>query len=293
MGARFLTLGAAALLLHCGSGETPPVFGGQGAGVRGPNEIPLQKGEGEVASGPCAKPAPADSRTVLEDFEDGDNHLFKVFERDGWWFTATDDTGGMVQPPPDLFKPARLSDAETTTENRYAAHFVASGFTDWGVVWGTTLEWRREGVSCPYNASQFAGLKLRARGQGRMRVNLGIPETFPVDNRGSCTKGCYDTHGKVIELTPEWTDYTISFDMLQQGGWGTEARFDAERLLALNFNANPEWQPVDLWIDDLQWLTTTATSAVTSPLAPSQSPAAEAAPESASTPAPTSSAPPR
>lgn len=275
---------ALGFLAQCsGSSDAPPVFGGQGAQVSA-NETPLAEGQGEVAGGPCSEPAPVDSNTMLEDFEDGDNHLFKLFERDGWWFTATDDTPGTVEPPRDQFRPTLLPEGEATADNRYAAHFVASGYTDWGVVWGVTLEWRHEGVGCPLNGSAFTGVRLRAKGSGRVRVNFGIPETFPVDNRGRCKQGCYDTHGKLLELTPEWREYVVSFDKLQQGGWGTQARFDPARLLALNFNVGPDALPVDFWIDDLQWLgAETPTSSAPTPSAAST---ANASPAPASTAVP-------
>jgi hypothetical protein len=237
------------------SAEAPPVFGGQGAKVDEPGEVALQPGQGEVDTGPCAKPAPPSENAMLEDFEDGDHHLFKVLDRDGWWWAAADDTAGTITPARDKFKPEALPEGEATPTNRYAAHLTASGFSDWGAVWGTTLEWKRDGVKCPMNASVFAGIRLRARGQGRIRLNFGTPQTVPPEQGGKCKAGCWDTHGKVIEMTPEWTQYDIPFDRLQQGGWGTQAAFDREHLLSLNFSANPDSEPVDFWIDDLAWLT--------------------------------------
>jgi hypothetical protein len=286
---RSLALPAIGILLGsscANSSEQPPVFGGEGARVEAPAERPLEDGQGELATGPCNAEAPPSDNTLLEDFEDGDHHLFKVFERDGWWFTATDDTAGSVQPPRDGFKPSLLPEAEAAPDNRYAAHLVASGFTDWGVVWGTTLEWRRQGIKCPFNASAFSGVAFRVRGSGRIRLNFGNPATFPVDNGGSCQKGCYDTHGRIIDLTPEWVEHSVTFDKLQQGGWGSEARFDPERLLSMNFNANPEWLPVDVWLDDLRWIGADAPAAASAP-PPAVEPAASAAPVGTAT-APTS-----
>jgi hypothetical protein len=267
------------------SAEAPPVFGGQGAQVENPGEVPLEDGQGEVDSGPCAKPAPVSDNPMFEDFEDADNHLFKVLDRDGWWWAAADDTPGTLHPAREQFKPEQLPAAEATSNNRYAAHLAASGFTDWGAVWGTTLEWKQEGVKCPMNASAFAGVRLRARGQGRIRLNFGTPDTVPPEQGGKCKQGCWDTHSKIIELTPEWVQYDIPFDKLQQGGWGTQSRFQAERLLSLNFSANPESQPVDFWVDDLAWLTAADLAA------PVSSPPAVASTAASVSPAPSLTAP--
>lgn len=257
--------------------EAPPVFGGQGAAVENPGEVPLAEGQGELDTGPCSKAAPASDGSTLEDFEDGDNHLFKVLDRDGWWWAAADDTAGTIYPSRDQFKPEALPPAESTPNNRQAAHLKASGFTDWGAVWGTTLEWKQDGVKCPMNASAFAGLRLRAKGQGRIRVNFGTPDTVPPEQGGKCKQGCWDTHSKVLDLTPEWAQYDIPFDKLQQGGWGHQAKFDSERVLSLNFSAGPDAQPVDFWIDDLVWLTA-ADLAAPPATAPAAAPAAPAAP---------------
>jgi hypothetical protein len=132
------------------------------------------------------------------------------------------------------------------------------------------------------NASAFAALRLRARGRGKIRVNFGTPDTVPPEEGGKCKQRCWDTHSKVLELTSDWVEYVIPFDRLQQGGWGTQARFDSARLLSLNFSASPEAQPVDFWIDDLSWLTAADLAAPT-PAAPasgvpSTTPAGTAAP---------------
>lgn len=281
-----LAIFTAGMLTACtNSSDAPPVFGGEGAQVVSPNELPLAEGQGEVANGPCAKAAPAGDNPTLDDFEDGDNHLFNAFERDGWWFTATDDTPGTVEPRPDQFKPVLLPPEESTADNRYAVHLTATGFTDWGTVWGTSLDWSKEGLKCPFNASGFRGIRLRAKGNGRLRVAFGNPATIPPENGGTCQKGCYDTHGKMLDLTPEWAEYTVEFDKLQQGGWGTQAKFDPERVLVLNFAARPEWLPVDAWLDDIAFIPKDA------PATPAGTAPAPAGADTASA-VPTTSAPP-
>src|SRR5688572_9995422 len=88
----------AVLLVACTAGsDKPPVFGGEGAQIEQASETPLTKAgaEGEEDErGPCAQAAPTSDRLEVDDFEDADSKIFKVFEREGWWYTATDGTAG-------------------------------------------------------------------------------------------------------------------------------------------------------------------------------------------------------
>lgn len=252
---RLLAQGSAWIVMGCSSApsNSPPVFGGEGAQLP-PAATPMpENAEALLAAGPCAQPAPASDVRLLDDFEDGDNKPFRAFQREAWWFAADDSSAGKIFPPPDRFEAVPLPPEEATTKNRRAAHFTAEGFSDWGVVWGTTLRWIDDGIRCPFNAERFVGLRFRAKGNGRVRVNFGIPETTPPEYDGVCQERCFDTHSQVLTLTPEWQVYEVRWDRLQQGGWGSEARFDPQRLLTLNFNVQPEWMPVDVWVDDLEF----------------------------------------
>ncbi len=242
-------------LLACSRAEPAPagpaIFGGQGAKIAEPSEKPLPQETGPAESGPCAAGSPKSDFALLDDFEDGDHKIFKAFEREGWWFGASDDTEGSTLYPTGDLKADLLPDA--TKENRFAAHFKARGQTSWGAVWGTTLRWTNRGIRCALNASAFTGIKFRAKGPATVRVNFGIPETLPADGGGKCTQGCYDNPGKVFFLSDRWEEYSVRWDRLQQGGWGTEARFDPSRLLSLNFAVDPKALPVEFWLDDVEF----------------------------------------
>jgi hypothetical protein len=245
-----------------GNASAPPVFGGEGAVIAGPaKETPLkpESASSEASStssaDPCAMPSPKADFALLDDFEDGDAKLFKAYQREGWWFSATDNTEGS-QISPLKFAGEKLSEAEATKDNAFAAHLTASGQKDWGVVWGTTLRWESNGIRCPLNASAFAGIRFRAKGPATVRVAFGIPETEPADGAGgSCKSRCFDTHGKIVHLGNCWDEYLVRWDQLQQGGWGNEARFDPARLLQLAFAVTPNELPADLWVDDIALVT--------------------------------------
>jgi len=239
----------------CGSSaESPPVFGGRGATIP-EGSVADAPPPAAAAAGPCSEPAPRGETARIDDFEDEDNKIFKAFEREGWWYTATDDTeGGAVLPPSGSFAPVPLPAEEATLHNEYAAHLTASGFEVWGATWGTTLRFTREGIKCAFNGSSFAGIRFRAKGNGTLRVNLGTPETIPVEDGGRCEERCYDTHARLVRIKPDWQVFEVRWGDLQQGGWGTQARFDPARLLNVGFNADKERLPVDVWLDDIEFL---------------------------------------
>lgn len=245
-------------ILGCNkSGEnSAAVFGGEGAKIEGPDSHPLtEEDERPKMSGPCEKAPPPGQDAILDDFEDGDHQLFKTYHREGWWFVADDGTeGAEFTPKKGEFAPEKLLEGEGTTENEMALHGTASGMNDWGIVWGTTLRWKKDAVSCPFNGSHFDGIRFRTKGTGTIKIKINTIETSPPDNGGVCQKECWDAHGKVVRLTDEWRDVFIRWEDLQQEGWGTDSRFDATRLLALNFTAKPEMLPADFWVDDIRFI---------------------------------------
>ena len=254
--------GALACLIACTTTGTDrsiapsPIFGGQGATVAKETPLPEASSGDKPRTGPCAAPSPPSDVALLDDFEDGDPHLFKGFERDGWWWVATDATeGAKVFPEPGKFAPDRLPAAEATKDNLFSAHFKASGQTGWGATWGVGLQWERKGIRCPLNASAFTGLYFRAKGPGTVRVNLQMPETQAATSGGTCTSGCYDFHSKVFFLSDRWADYFVPWTRLQQGGWGVQARFDPARLVGLSFSVKTKDLPVDFWVDDVAFVT--------------------------------------
>lgn len=262
----WVTCAAAWVSGACGSSNVegrpappPVVFGGEGAVVGASKELALpspDSGAEPKAQGPCAAASPVSDGALIDDFEDGDAAAFKAFQREGYWFAASDPTeGATLAPDRGGFKPDRLPIAESNRENLFAAHLKANGQKDWGAVWGVTLRWRSEGIRCPLNASSFAGVRFRAKGPGTVRVAFPVPETQPVDAGGTCKARCYDVHGQLLVLTGRWDDYLVRWDHLEQQGWGAEARFEPSRVNGFQIAVRPQELPADLWIDDVSFVT--------------------------------------
>ena len=249
---------AACAFVACSSDDTaknPPVFGGQGAVVTNEQPLPAEPATPARYTGACKGPAPASDTVLLDDFEDGDNKPFKGFEREGWWWAATDTTpNAKIMPGKDAFAAERLPAGEATNDNLFAAHFVAEGQKEWGAVWGSSLAWTNGGIKCPFNASKFAGISLRAKGKGAIILRIGQPETIGADGGGQCKERCYDSYGKKLFLTPEWQTFSVPWEKLQQEGWGTQVRFDPERLIQIGFAVAVKDLPVDFWIDDVAFI---------------------------------------
>lgn len=248
---------AGTLVLGCvqrEEGPKPPVvFGGEGARVSTLDEKPLPAtDQTPEAKGPCGREAPPSDTALLDDFEDGDGTLFKGFEREGYWFTVSDSTPGSVLSPVGTFAAELLPAAEGSRDNRYAAHLSASGQKQWGATWGSTLAWTKKGIHCPLNLSGFAGLRFRAKGPGRIRVALAVPEVMPKEYSGTCADRCYDFHGKPLTLSDHWEAYSMRWDRVQQEGWGAEARFTPSRVVQLSIKADLKSLPSDFWVDDLE-----------------------------------------
>jgi hypothetical protein len=257
------TLLGAALSAGCQSGDKEPaVFGGQGAKVGGLDEKPLPAGAGKPETlGPCGRPKPPSEARLIDDFEDGNDRIFKGFERDGFWFSASDKTEGSTITPA-TFAAELLPAAESTKDNRYAAHLTAQGQKDWGAVWGAAMQWTQNGLKCPLNVSGFAGLRFRAKGPGTLRVSMAVPEVTPKEGGGTCQDRCYDAHGKLFLLSDAWDSYEMRWEKMQQGGWGQEARFTPERIVNVAFNVDVKNLPLDVWLDDVELIPLAATAPV-------------------------------
>lgn len=245
------------LSIACGvddGAKNPPVFGGEGAVVTKEQPLPAETAT-SADTGPCKGAAPASDTALLDDFEDGDNKPFKGFEREGWWWSASDTTAdAQLTPPKGTFAAERLPAPESKPDNLFAAHFAASGQKEWGAAWGSSLNWTNGGIKCPFNASAFEGVSFRVKGKGKVRFYFGQPETIGADGNGSCKERCYDVYGKPLFLTEEWQEVSVPWEKLQQEGWGTQVRFDPTRLIQIAFRVDPKDLPVDFWVDDIQFL---------------------------------------
>lgn len=184
---------------------------------------------------------------AIDDFETASGRLRPAEGRGGWWFGYDDGTGGRLvreRVAPDGGK-----------EQGHVLHVAASGFAKWGAGVGANLHPASTPTAgCPYDARAYAGIRLRARGQGRVRLALADRAGTPAAQGGACTRagdGCFDRPGVLIDLRPEWRTYAFPFCAFFPEGWGGRAEgVDPAQLVGLHVRMRAHEQ-VEMWLDDL------------------------------------------
>ena len=114
---------------------------------------------------------------------------------------------------------------------------------------------------CPYDASVYAGIRLRARGRGRVRLTLVDRASTPVASGGTCTRpgdGCFDRPGVWLDLGAAWRTYAYPFCRFFPEGWGgADAGIDPSQLVSFQVRIRAH-EDVELWLDDLAFYGSTA-----------------------------------
>jgi len=192
---------------------------------------------------PCRERAVAAGKSpLLDDFEDGDDGLAPLEQRAGFWRWAREsDAPGTA---PALIPVPR---AEPSPRNKLALHVKGGRLLDWGA----TVE---VNFSPPcYDASVYGGIKLQARGPGRIYVALREVGVIPLAEGGTCERDCHNPHVAKIELSREWRSYEFRWVDLRQRGLTTPP-LDPSRLHSVAFLIRPEDTPYDVWLDDVRFL---------------------------------------
>jgi hypothetical protein len=192
---------------------------------------------------PCRERVTASGQSPLvDDFEDGDDALAPLEKRAGFWRWAREsDAPGTA---PALLPVPRI---DGTPRNKLALHVKGGRLYDWGAT--VEVNFR---PAC-YDATAYAGIKLQARGPGRVFVAVREMSVIPSVEGGSCERDCYNAHAAKIELTSEWRSYELRWSELIQRGINRPA-LDASRLHSIAFLIHSEDTPYDLWLDDVRFL---------------------------------------
>ncbi len=219
----------------------------------------------DETAGRCQHVPASAADPLLADFEQDSVFIRPVPERHGVWFVANDGSPEGKQSPESY-----SAEQGGYAGSNYAFHYRAEGFTEWGAVVGFQIRYApADGIRCPYNATGYEGLSFVARGQGRIRIKVGTPETTPSEEEGRCQRGCWDSHGVFVFLTEEWKEHRLPWSAFSQQGWGTVSRLNLNELLAINFEIGRGDQPAEFWLDDVRFMAPGA-----APVAPLPAPAA-------------------
>jgi len=194
-------------------------------------------------SDPCReRPAAVGRSPLLDDFEDGDDELAPLEQRAGFWRWAREsDAPGTA---PALLPVPRT---EPSARNRLALHVKGGTLVDWGATVEVSFR-----AAC-YDASAYGGIKLQARGPGRIYVALREVGVIPLAEGGTCQRDCHNPHVAKIELSREWRSYEFRWAELRQRGMDTPP-LAPSRLHSVAFLIRPEDTPYDVWLDDVRFL---------------------------------------
>jgi len=247
---RLLTVACATLLaaaagwvvFHAPQAAAPIAAEGR-EGVAPAATPPVAGRAGSSGSPPCrARAAATGGSPLLDDFEDGDDALAPLEQRAGFWRWAREsDAPGTA---PALIPVPR---ADATARNKLALHVKGGQLFDWGAT--VEVNFR---PPC-YDASRYLGIKLQARGPGRVYVALREMDVIPLAEGGSCERDCHNPHVAKIELSAEWRSYEFRWADLRQRGIDKPG-LDAGRLHSVAFLIRPEDTPYDVWLDDVRFL---------------------------------------
>ncbi len=180
---------------------------------------------------------------LLDDFEDGDDALPPLDQRSGFWRWARESdapgTAPALIPVPRVGGGARQG---------LALHVKGGRLFDWGATVEVNFQ-----PGC-YDATAYAGIKLQARGPGRVFVALREIGVIPLAEGGSCEHDCHNPHVAKLELSADWRSYEVRWSELRPRGLNT-APLDPSRLHSVAFLIHPEDTPYDVWLDDVRFLT--------------------------------------
>ncbi len=99
----------------------------------------------------------------------------------------------------------------------------------------------------PVDISQYNAIEFWARGDGKSyRMKLRSPVT-----------GDYDDFGYNFAPTPEWTRYVVTFDQLQQEGWGKKVNRDnvLKQVISVTWQTrNQPHDSIELAVDNIRFI---------------------------------------
>jgi hypothetical protein len=181
-----------------------------------------------------------EAENLIDDLEDGDALIYGRNGRQGAWYTYNDESEGAAQNPEAMTNFLPIADGAPSSP-LYKAHTDGTGFATWGFGMGIDLNNEGDdmggvGMRAVWDGSAHTGIAFRARGTVAMRLKVLVEAVVPTATGGTCTDMCEDSHGKIIPLGDEWTQYVVPFDELFQEGWGFgEVELDPATLMSIQF----------------------------------------------------------
>lgn len=208
---------------------------------------PVPVAQASVTSVECAPIRANGESPLIDDFESEPGRILANDGRAGFWFNYDDSTRGKYQ--------REEVDLTAFGGRGRALHVAASDFNKWGSGFGVNLHPdSTTSRLCPYDASVYSGIRIRARGRGRLRVMLADATNMLPAWGGTCTRPpdrCHDRPGAWLELEEQWKTYDLPFCAFAPEGWGGSLQgVDPSRIFGLHFRIGKR-ENVEAWLDDV------------------------------------------
>ncbi len=199
---------------------------------------------------------------LIEDMEDNDNRTLTQDGRGGYWFSFKDDRGTTINPDSDSQTtwckppPSKLFPMQSGGANgsKYAAHMSGKLAKNDGGQWaGIGFALSDGKASCKFDASKYKGITFWAKGPAKVR--LRAPDVNNAPEGGVC-KTCYNDFGIDLDFGPEWKEYSIPFESLQQqrGRGEDQPHIALNAIYGVMFMVYEGGASFDVSIDDVKLL---------------------------------------
>ncbi|WP_437554894.1 hypothetical protein WME97_22930 [Sorangium sp. So ce367] len=249
-----VSLSGCGLVLGISPGEYDPDPFGLDDGAGGAGGQDEGAGGAGGSGGSDAEPELPACTALLDDLEDGDGAILRCKDRVGSWYTYNDGTRGGAQTPLPGRPFVPVSPGHDPSE--YAAHVAGSGFVSRGAGMGFDLNFAPGGAKLTYDASGYSGLTFWAKAAAPTHIYVNFPDRNTDREGGVCEgTGCGDHFGEGIDITTEWAQYTVMFDILSTDGWGVPAppAFDAAHAYSIEFHTAKS-TVFDMLVDDIAFV---------------------------------------
>ena len=190
---------------------------------------------------------------LISDGENNSNQIADIQNRGGYWYTFVDDAGSSVVPEAGKNGGTFQMTPGGASGSKLAAHMT-------GAIGGGGTIYAGMGLNFvdpkgQYDASKFKGVSFWAKkGPGSTgNVRLKVPDAS-TDPDGKLCKECFNDFGLDLQLTDEWTQYTIPFtSMKMMKGWGSPRAdgIDPSKIYGMQWQVNEPGAKFDIWIDEI------------------------------------------
>lgn len=175
---------------------------------------------------------------LLSDFESQSLRIEAVDGRRGQWIHLRSAPEGERSGPLEI-----LANPEAAAGNRFALRVSGPAPTGWGAKLSIPLAH----FDC-YDASEYVGVRLRARGTLPVFAVLQTRDSVPRQFGGNCEEKCWFSAGRILDLQDQFQTFEVRFDEMRSPNPAVEL---PRELMFLEFNTQAGPKAYDFWLDDV------------------------------------------